>query len=96
MLVADIAHKFKVPKSVVHMHLKLMHLEEIIMYTYGVPKSIRQRTFFSINHEYSKIIVRLSVAANGKAHNNISKGIAKYDRPRRKKRKSEDYDDSME
>jgi len=93
---ADFAHKLNLSQSAIYLHLNLMIYEGIIQHTDSKPKGHGERVFLSINPNYFEAFATLSLDFAQKAHDNISKGIDRYDRPR-KKRKAKDgliYKDS--
>lgn len=94
--VAEIMDSLKLARTTVYTHLNAMHMEGMIKHI--KEKNVGVRVYYSINPEYFKIFAELAIDANKKAHDNISKGIEKYDLPQ-KKRKARDgliYNDNDE
>ena len=95
---SEIAHELHISKSTIHLHLNAMLLEEMIGYADSDDKNRGERVYYAINSDYFKAFAGISANANKKAYDNISKGIDRYDLPR-KRRKAKDgliYNDNDE
>ena len=95
---SEIADSLNITKSTIYVHLNSMLLEGMIRYTDADAKNNGERVYFSVNSDYFKVYAGLATDINEKAYNNISKGIDKYELPR-KKRKARDgliYNDNDE
>ena len=95
---SEIAHKLHISQSTIYLHLNAMLVEEMIRFTDPSPKNNGEKVYYSINPDYFQVFARYAVDANQQAHNNISKGIDRYELPR-KKRKARDgltYNDNDE